>query len=128
MAYPSALPVAYDRHLLVDPTVQFWRYGREKCPASSLGSEVVQINDAPTRTVGHKHFDRMNRCHREPQYWDFFAPQSPRFHQYLSVCDSIITYPEQGKISCQGQALFTILDADFATFNHLAAIEAAFIA
>ena len=33
------------------------------------------------------------------QYWDFFAPQSPRLHQYLSVCDSIIAYPDQGKIA-----------------------------
>ena len=35
------------------------------------------------------------------QYWDFFAPQSPRLNQYLSVCDSIIAYPDQGKIACK---------------------------
>ena len=37
----------------------------------------------------------------------FFAPQSPTFHQYMSVCNSIISYPEQGKIACKGQALFS---------------------
>ena len=51
------------------------------------------------------------------QYWDFFAPQSPKSHQYLSVCDSVITDPQQGKITCQGQILFSNLDADFATFR-----------
>jgi hypothetical protein len=51
------------------------------------------------------------------QYWDFFAPQSPKFHQYLSVCDSIMAYPEQGKIACKGQALFSNLSDDFETFN-----------
>ena len=51
------------------------------------------------------------------QYWDFFAPQSPKFHQYLSICDSIIAYPEQGNIACKGQALFTNLNDDFETFK-----------
>ena len=51
------------------------------------------------------------------QYWDFFAPQSPKFHQYLSVCDSIIAYPAQGKIACKGQALFSNLNDDFETFQ-----------
>ena len=51
------------------------------------------------------------------QYWDFFAPQSPKFHQYLSVCDSIIAYPAQGKIACKGQALFSNLNDDFETFK-----------
>lgn len=46
------------------------------------------------------------------QYWDFFAPQSPKFHQYLSVCRSIITYPEQGKIVCKDKPLFSNLDGD----------------
>ena len=51
------------------------------------------------------------------QYWDFFAPLSPKFHQYLSVCDSIIAYPAQGKIACKGQALFSNLNNDFETFK-----------
>jgi hypothetical protein len=51
------------------------------------------------------------------QYWDFFAPQSPRFHQYLSVCDGIITYPEQERISCKGKPLFSNLDEDLNVFK-----------
>jgi len=47
------------------------------------------------------------------QYWDFFSPQSPKFHQYLSVCGSIIAYPAQGIIACKGQALFSNLKNDF---------------
>ena len=52
------------------------------------------------------------------QYWDFFAPHSPRFHQYLSVCDGIITYPEQERISCKGKPLFSNLDEDLSVFHH----------
>jgi hypothetical protein len=44
------------------------------------------------------------------QYWDFFAPQSPKYHQYLSVCRAIIADPDQGKISCKDNPLFTNLD------------------
>jgi hypothetical protein len=51
------------------------------------------------------------------QYWDFFAPQSPKSHQYLSVCDSVLTDSQQGKISCQTQALFSNLTTDFAKFK-----------
>jgi hypothetical protein len=51
------------------------------------------------------------------QYWDFFAPQSPRFHQYLSVCDGIITYPEQEIISCKDKPLFSNLDEDLNVFK-----------
>ena len=43
------------------------------------------------------------------QYWDFFAPHSPKYHQYLSVCGSIIDDPEQGKISCKDKPLFSNL-------------------
>ena len=53
------------------------------------------------------------------QYWDFFAPQSPIFHQYLSICNSLIAYPEQGKTVCKGQALFSNLNDDFETFHTL---------
>ena len=44
------------------------------------------------------------------QYWDFFAPHSPKFHQYLAVCGPIINYPEQGKITCKSKPLFSNLD------------------
>lgn len=47
------------------------------------------------------------------QYWDFFAPHSPRYHQYLSVCSSIETDQAIGKISCKGPSGFSNLDADF---------------
>ncbi len=51
------------------------------------------------------------------QYWDFFAPQSPKFHQYLSVCNGIITYPEQERISCKGKPLFSNLDENITGFK-----------
>lgn len=44
------------------------------------------------------------------QYWDFFAPQSPRYHQYLSVCRQTQMTPELGKITCQGDVLFSNFD------------------
>ncbi|MBK8816570.1 MAG: hypothetical protein IPN42_14190 [Methylococcaceae bacterium] len=46
------------------------------------------------------------------QYWDFFAPQSSKYHQYLSVCDSIESYPALGKIACKKQSGFSNLDAN----------------
>lgn len=46
------------------------------------------------------------------QYWDFFAPHSPKYHQYLSVCSSIANDPEQGKITCKDKPLFSNLDGD----------------
>ena len=44
------------------------------------------------------------------QYWDFFAPQSPRYHQYLSICTRTQTDPESGKITCSNKPLFSNLD------------------
>ncbi len=34
------------------------------------------------------------------QYWDFFAPDSPRVHRYLSVCSNIRESPEIGTMDC----------------------------
>jgi hypothetical protein len=44
------------------------------------------------------------------QYWDFFAPDSVRFHQYLSVCEAITKTPQQEQMSCKGQPLFSNLE------------------
>ena len=55
------------------------------------------------------------------QYWDFFAPQSPKYHQYLSVCNSLATDNKSGEISCKGPILFSNLKnnfENFAIFSH----------
>ena len=52
------------------------------------------------------------------QYWDFFAPQSPKLHQYLSVCTAIKRYPTEQKIDCQ-YSLMSNFYADFAQFRVL---------
>jgi hypothetical protein len=52
------------------------------------------------------------------QYWDFFAPKSPLFHQYVSVCESIRPDPEQGKIACEGKVLFSNLYGNSTKFKH----------
>lgn len=41
------------------------------------------------------------------QYWDFFAPASPKTHQYFSVCTAINQRPVQGEIRCVGQPLLS---------------------
>jgi len=51
------------------------------------------------------------------QYWDFFAPHSTRFHQYISVCDDIESLIEQEIISCKDKPLFSNLTDDFAGFK-----------
>lgn len=47
------------------------------------------------------------------QYWDFFAPATPKFHQYLSICYDTVNNPRQGNISCTSPALFTNLNLEF---------------
>ena len=51
------------------------------------------------------------------QYWGFFAPQSPKFHQYLSVCNNLYTDNKSGEISCKGPILFSNLKDNFETFS-----------
>lgn len=55
-------------------------------------------------------FERYIDVTGSQQYWDFFAPHSPRYHQYLSICQSVLADPEQGRISCTEKPLFTNLD------------------
>jgi hypothetical protein len=50
------------------------------------------------------------------QYWDFFAPQSPKFHQYLSVCNGLYTDKKSGEINCIGPRLFSNLTTPVETF------------
>lgn len=52
------------------------------------------------------------------QYWDFFAPHSPKYHQYFSVCNAVITYAEQEIIECKGKPLLTNLEDNFIRFEH----------
>ena len=53
------------------------------------------------------------------QYWDFFAPQSPKFHQYLSVCNSLNTDTQSEAISCKGSVLFSNLKTNFTAFTFI---------
>lgn len=55
------------------------------------------------------------------QYWDFFAPTAPKFHQYFSICHDIVRNSLQGNISCSSRPLFTNLDLEFKGFNLLIA-------
>jgi hypothetical protein len=51
------------------------------------------------------------------QYWDFFAPRSPRFHQYLSVCRPADAQPDPETIACDGAPRFSNFQPDFAQFK-----------
>ena len=51
------------------------------------------------------------------QYWDFFAPQSPQTHQYLSVCSGLLKQNEDGTIVCRNKPLFTNLPEDPGEFD-----------
>lgn len=44
------------------------------------------------------------------QYWDFFAPQTSKNHQYLSVCKSIASRQILGQIECLSKIGFSNLD------------------
>lgn len=51
------------------------------------------------------------------QYWDFFAPQSPKFHQYLSVCNSLFTNTQSTETNCNGDILFSNLKDNINIFS-----------
>jgi hypothetical protein len=34
------------------------------------------------------------------QYWDFFAPETPRIHRYLEVCSEILESSDERRIQC----------------------------
>ncbi len=54
------------------------------------------------------------------QYWDFFAPQSPKFHQYVSVCTGLDINKASGAINCAGTTLFSNLkhnDTNYKVFS-----------
>ncbi len=55
------------------------------------------------------------------QYWDFFAPTIPKFHQYLSICRDVVSSPQQGKIDCRSTPLFTNLDFNFSGLDFFSA-------
>lgn len=50
------------------------------------------------------------------QYWDFFAPHSARYHQYLSVCDGIVAVGQE-IIGCKSKPLFSNLGDNFKRFE-----------
>jgi hypothetical protein len=57
------------------------------------------------------------------QYWDFFAPRSSRFHQYISVCDSIETLSGPETINCPNKPMFSNLPVDFSGFKGIGSRE-----
>ena len=76
--------------------------------------KVLTLEDKPwASSLLHSYIDLTGN----QQYWDFFAPHSPKFHQYLSVCNGINIDADREKISCKGKALFSNLDDDFAAFK-----------
>jgi hypothetical protein len=75
---------------------------------------VLMLNDFPRATALLTNYIDVTGSQ---QYWDFFAPHSPRFHQYLSVCDGIITDSEQEKISCKDKPLFSNFDENSNAFK-----------
>jgi hypothetical protein len=60
------------------------------------------------------------------QYWDFFAPSVPKFHQYLSICNDLIKIPQQGKIICKAPALFSHFNNEFNNLNLVGVAESRF--
>lgn len=58
------------------------------------------------------------------QYWDFFAPASPKIHQYFSICADIVKRPELDRIICVSPPLLTNLNLDFTGFRLLFKPEA----
>jgi hypothetical protein len=96
------LSVANDRHFLVELTAWFWRYGLvANARQAPLEARLFKWMMLDENSWAYSFLQNYIDVTGSQQYWDFFAPQSPRLHQYLSVCDSIIAYPDQGKIACK---------------------------
>jgi hypothetical protein len=73
-----------------------------------MALETMALKNSPRLSSFLRHYIDLTGSQ---QYWDFFAPDSPRYHQYLSVCNSIETDQALGKINCTGQPGFSNLDA-----------------
>jgi hypothetical protein len=88
--------------------------GSEQRTVEAKLLNIAMLDDYPrVTTILQKYIDATGN----QQYWDFFAPHSPKYHQYMSVCHLVIADPEQGKISCNGKAYFSNLDDNFQRFG-----------
>ena len=96
------------------------------------------LAEEETMTMEHKLFKAMSSLEKtrltdflevfvdftgSQQYWDFFAPLSSRFHQYISVCDSIEPLSGQETINCQNKPMFSNLPGDFSGFKEIGSRE-----
>lgn len=69
-------------------------------PAGRLERQIFEaftVTDNGSLSVLARNYIDLLGAH---QYWDFFAPASPRVHRYLSVCSNIRESPENGTIDC----------------------------
>lgn len=51
------------------------------------------------------------------QYWEFFAPASPKWHQYISICHNFTQQPQQGRIICSDKPAFSNFNFSFKGIN-----------
>ncbi|MCI0655210.1 MAG: hypothetical protein L0Y39_12135 [Methylococcaceae bacterium] len=61
-----------------------------------LFAALTAPDDGPVSNLVGNYIDILGAY----QYWDFFAPETPRIHRYLSVCTDIFDAFEPGRIEC----------------------------
>lgn len=99
------VPYSIGRMILID---------NEHSPIVAKLLKEIMLDDYPNvSALLKKYIDATG----SQQYWDFFASPNPRLHQYLSVCGSVIAYPDQGTMACKDKPLFTNLDTNFERFG-----------
>ncbi len=80
---------------------QFSKDSSQKTPFAALERGVLEkirsLDDAPVFRLVDFYINTLG-LH---QYWDFFAPQTPRVHRYLRVCRHISLDPESKLIACK---------------------------
>ncbi len=86
----------------------------EESDQSTIEAQLFKWLSFPEESWGSHLLTQVIDVTGSQQYWDFFAPQSPKFHQYLSVCNELnLDKLRSGAITCKGPILFSNLKNSF---------------
>ena len=89
----------------------------EESDQSTIEAQLFKWLSFPEESWGSHLLTQVIDVTGSQQYWDFFAPQSPKFHQYLSVCNELnLDKLRSGAITCKDPILFNNLKNSFESF------------
>ncbi|MCH9696786.1 MAG: hypothetical protein K0U68_01665 [Gammaproteobacteria bacterium] len=99
-----AFPNSFAQFALQQDKVTGWFYDLEKhffeWHKEIRGSSIIQVFESYVNLTG---------AH---QYWDFFAPESPRIAHVVTVCLGVQNNSAMSQINCSGNALYNSHDGN----------------